>query len=215
MKSRLNELKQYLINKLLKIVEETTYVLTGEFILKKRPNGGAVIIFRSLWVSIIAFGLAILISEGTSPNNIYPLQFSSIDLLTAINKNLDWLAAFIGFSYLALYTRFASQWNYLADLYNRIMQSRADNASNEFSFTYKKLPLKKLTQKEQIYAYWMAAFIHDARDLHLSEKQTYKSVIESMLDLPGVLEALGEADYSDYDSDLSENHRNSSHSMPE
>lgn len=189
------------MDKILKAFEWLAYYATGEFVLKNRPNSGSIIIFRSLWVSIILFICAITLSEITNKKTIFPFQFSLNELATAIHEKLEWFAAFIGFSYLALYSRFASQWSYLADLYNRIMQSRADNADSNSLYTYdEKKKLSKLSQREQIYAYWLAGFIHDARDLHLSDKDSYKSVIESMLKLPGVSEALGEHDCSDSDS---------------
>lgn len=189
------------MDKILKAFEWLAYYATGEFVLKSRPNGGSVIILRSLLVSAILFLFAIIVSEITHKNTIFPIQFSLNEFANVVHEKLEWLAALIGFCYLALYSRFASQWSYLADLYNRIMQSRADNADSNSFYTYdEKKKLSQLCQREQIYAYWMAGFIHDARDLHLSDKDSYKSVIESMLKLPGVSEALGEHDCSDSDS---------------
>lgn len=67
------------------------------------------------------------------------------------------------------------------------MQSRADNASDNLATTERQnIPVNQLTERERVYAYWMAGFIEDAVTLHLSEKPMYKPVIKSMRKLPGV-----------------------------
>lgn len=169
------------------LFERAAYYITGEFLLKNTANSGSIIIIRSLLFSMIVFLFAIALSEATCPKTIFPFRFSFREFATAIHSNIDWLAALIGFSYLALYARFASQWNYLANLYNQIMQSRADNASDNLATTERQnIPVNQLTERERVYAYWMAGFIEDAVTLHLSEKPMYKPVIKSMRKLPGV-----------------------------
>lgn len=161
---------------------------TGEFVLKLMPNGGSAIILRTFWVSGILFLIAISISEITCENTQIPFEFSRSEFKNAIHNHLDWLGALIGFSYLALYSRFSSQWSYLADLYNRIMQSRAENSESlliqKINGTY------TLNHCDKVYAYWMAAFIEDAKTLHLAKHKSFIEVIDSMKKLPGVEAAL-------------------------
>ncbi len=161
---------------------------TGEFILKLMPNGGGAIILRTFWISGILFFIAISISEITCKNTQFPLEFSEVEFRNAIHSHLDWLGALIGFSYLALYARFSSQWSYLADLYNRIMQSRAENC--ELLFSSHKFQSSQAKNCERVYANWMAGFIEDAQTLHLAKHKSFIEVIDSMKKLPGVEAAL-------------------------
>lgn len=170
------------------LFERIAYFVTGEFLLKHRANSGSIVIIRSLLFSSVVFLFAIALSEATSPKTAYPPSFSLQELVTAIHCKINWFAALIGFSYLALYARFASQWNYLATLYNQIMQSRADSACDKTLITQRKKinHANQLTEREFVYANWMAGFIEDAVTLHLAEKSMYKSVIKSMRNIPGV-----------------------------
>lgn len=66
--------------------------------------------------------------------------------------------ATFGATYAALYTRFSSQWTYLAGLYNQLMATQAH------------APIDNDPERAGIYLAWEAAFIEDADDLHLSTK---------------------------------------------
>lgn len=74
-------------------------------------------------------------------------------------------AAF-GAVYVALYARFSSQWNYLANLYNQIMQCRV-KANGQYD-------------KERL-ARWCAGFVEDAWRLHLLRKPMFTEVVSGLL----------------------------------
>jgi hypothetical protein len=64
--------------------------------------------------------------------------------------------------YAALYTRFASQWSYLASVYNQIKAAES----------------RKDCNPEQL-ALWKAGFIEDAEELHLANKHHFASTIRA------------------------------------
>ncbi|MCC7006855.1 MAG: hypothetical protein IT497_09470 [Ottowia sp.] len=81
-------------------------LIDGEFFLKRYPNGGTIIVVRSIYIAII-FGVVVFCLDN---------YFLKIPLLT--NRDYQaWVGLGFLFSYTALYARFASQWGYLAALY--------------------------------------------------------------------------------------------------
>lgn len=70
--------------------------------------------------------------------------------------NLPWLGATIAASYAASYSRFASQWVYLAELYNQIKAA-------ELSIPEVLTPAQVL-----VFAEWKAGFLEDCETLHLA-----------------------------------------------
>lgn len=133
--------------------------LTGEFILEFRANGGTVVFLRSCWITTIVYGLAVLLREVTDTNAIlWTLSFDSFRL--AVNQTIPWIGAIFAGVYIALYARFASQWSYIASLYNQIIQTECDPNSSTKAI-----------------AVWWAAFIEDAEDLHLAFKPMFAAII--------------------------------------
>jgi len=65
-----------------------------------------------------------------------------------------------GAIYTALYARFASQWSYLANLYNNIKETEA------------------LDGDEKVVAEWKAGFIEDAENLHLACKSSFVTTVK-------------------------------------
>jgi hypothetical protein len=143
------------------------YVLSGEFFLESSPNGGAVILKRSLWVATFTylFGLAFKAVIDAD----YQWAFELIAARALISETLPWFGAIFAGVYAALYARFSSQWSYVADLYNQIMatavQVRHEPAEGEPQLST-----------------WWAGFIEDAEDLHLATKPMFAGVIRSLLD---------------------------------
>lgn len=66
--------------------------------------------------------------------------------------------------YTALYARFASQWAYLANLFNQIKASE----------------IKKVDNPSELTA-WKAGFIEDCEDLHLATKPMFATLIHVWL----------------------------------
>ena len=87
-----------------------------------------------------------------------------IEFRRQLVARLPWSGAVFAGVYTALYTRFASQWEYLATLYNQIKQTECSGLSNEVAFLE-----------------WKVAFIEDAEDLHLACKPSFAAVIVSWL----------------------------------
>ena len=148
---------------------------SGEFLLRNRPNGGSAVLLRSVFITALAYSLAIGIRSYTADHSTF--AFSRVELFREINETLPWLGAIFAGSYAALYARFSSQWNYLASLYNQLMAvsvtiPEADGKAN-----------KTLVN-------WRAAFIEDALDLHLATKPMFATAIHAMLQEPDVRASL-------------------------
>ena len=143
-----------------------TNYLSGEFILKRYPNGGLAVLLRSLWITVILYSIAIAIKSRIAPHATWsPSIAVARDL---ISNTMPWFGAIFAGVYAALYARFASQWSYLANLYNQIMCTQVQcDASG--------------TMHHGAMALWQAGFIEDAEALHLARKPMFASVIVSML----------------------------------
>lgn len=140
--------------------------LSFEFILKWIPNGGTAVLIRSCLITAWLYVLAISLKARVEPNATWQFDFSSLRELVA--NTIPWIGAIFAGVYVALYSRFASQWGYLATLYNPILQTAVQN------------PPEGVTG-EQVYRLWQAGFIEDAEELHLARKPMFASVIHSML----------------------------------
>jgi hypothetical protein len=125
-------------------------ILSGEFFLNRRPNGGTAVLYRSLWVTGLACLLVLpaksYFTAGTT------LSFSASQLKIEIGEMIPWAGAIFAGAYVALYSRFAAQWNYLASLYNHLMA------------TCVALPQEQRHGNKAL-ANWRAAFVEDALDL--------------------------------------------------
>src|SRR5690606_6800070 len=74
--------------------------------------------------------------------------------------------------YLALYSRFSSQWGYLSNLYNQIKQAETSLQVNKKTLNY-----------------WKAGFIEDAVELHLALKPMFAMIIKGWSQNPKVKKA--------------------------
>lgn len=141
-------------------------IFAGEFFLKSRPNGGTVVLRRALFVSFLLYTLAIGAKSRLAAGATWTFDFAVARALVA--ETIPWLGAIFAGVYVALYTRFASQWSYLAGLYNQIMQAQVESAATP-------------GEKAECLALWQAGFIEDAEDLHLSRKVMFAPIIANML----------------------------------
>jgi len=148
--------------------------LSGEFFLNNRPNSGTVIACRTLWTTSLIYLITLLVYERLAPCSTWQASLPHADTL---RTTLPWLGAIIAAVYAGFYSRFASQWAYLAGLYNQIMAAAAQQ------------PTLPLDEQNRVLASWRAGFIEDAEDLHLATKPSYAGVITSFLTKEGVRDA--------------------------
>lgn len=138
-------------------------VLSGEWMFwRGRPNGGTIILGRSLQVALtvylIGLWLRLLFSAA------WPWTFDSEALWRNAADTLPWLGAIFGAVYAALYARFSAQWSYLAGFSNQLMQTRTSVAEPTSSITT-----------------WEAAFVEDALNLHLATKPMFSVLVWLLL----------------------------------
>src|SRR5687767_710816 len=94
--------------------EKVVNFFSGEWILEWTPytaNGGTVVTARSLWLTGWVYGAAFALVTRFGEGRIaeWDLRQGAADFVST----LPWVAAIFGAVYIALYTRFSSQWNYL------------------------------------------------------------------------------------------------------
>ncbi len=154
------------IRKFVKFIIE---IVSGEIVLRSCANSGMVVLGRSSWISIEFFLLAIGIYSILSPLSAWGFDAEVFRCL--IREKFEWFGALMGVTYLSLYSRFSSQWQYLADLYNRIKAADCERPISEST------PLEERNPRNE----WRHAFIADAIELHLARKKTFKTAIKEML----------------------------------
>jgi hypothetical protein len=146
--------------------------LSGEWLLNsgRRPNGGTVVIQRSLFVTFWVMSVSLLVFNVVNPCGDCILSIKALrHQLIAV---APWTAGVFGGVYLALYTRFAAQWSYLANVYNQIKQAEALGVEDFDAL-----------------AQWKAGFIEDAINLHLAKKPIFASAIGTWAQIPAVKRA--------------------------
>lgn len=149
--------------------------LSGEWMLSRgRPNGGDVVIFRTLWVGTVLVTVLAAIQASAVQS---PLVCGWT--LVIWNKAVEMLRGsqgpvVYGAVYVALYARFTSQWTYMANLYNQIKQ--AEITAQE------PLRTKALAQ-------WKAGYIEDAFATHMATKPMVAGVIRAWYLDPDVKDA--------------------------
>jgi hypothetical protein len=147
--------------------------LSGEWVLDDRANGGLVILLRTAWVSALMYAFALLAREISNPRSLP--YFSLDELRRSISETIPWLGAITGAVYAAFYARFSSQWQYLAHLYNQLMETGLSLRDGEYD--------------KKRWINWRAGFIEDAYCLHLAGKPMFATAINDMLRDRDVLEA--------------------------
>lgn len=150
--------------KLWPIVEGITKWASAEPLLKRTPNGGAVIVVRAGWVTLLVLLGSIAWAQWLDPSRTS--TFSLDELRRALVANTTSMGVIFAAVYAALYARFASQWSYLAGLYNQIKEAETSSQ-----------PDSRWTH--QVICDWKAGFITDAIAVHLACKYPFDGVIRS------------------------------------
>jgi hypothetical protein len=153
-----------------KAIEKAVYLASGEWILNGRANGGTVILVRSALIATPLWLFALAIRSSLAPGST--LSLDAEVFRREAREVLPWLGAIFAGAYAGLYTRFSAQWSYLAEFYNQMMQSQVQCPVTE--------------QNRDAYTKWFVAFIDDAESLHLARKPAFASVIQTLLEKPGV-----------------------------
>jgi len=138
---------------------------SGEILLRLLPNGGLTVFLRSLWVTAWIFAVAIGMYSCLQPNTIWVFDASQARELSL--EHFRWLGPIFAATYAAFYARYASQWSYLANLYNQIMDARY--STNETDCC------------EETLSDWHAAFVQDAEALHLATNPMFAPMIVELL----------------------------------
>lgn len=144
------------------IVQSLVRFFSGEWILEWSPhtaNGGTVVAARSVWLAGWIYLAAFLVYTrfAAGKGSVIDWRQGAADIVAT----LPWLAATLGGVYAALYSRFSSQWEYLAGLFNQIVGTMAQMED----------PLDE--RRLNLIAAWKAGFIEDAQDLHLAAKPMF------------------------------------------
>lgn len=152
----------------MKIGAKFISLVSGEFFLSEgRPNGGDVVVFRTLWTGFLIFITIILLRVAmTDGCSCFTITFWKI--LQESIKGVE-VPTIFGATYAAFYARFVSQWTYIANLYNQIKQAEVAAAGTALGRKKQKLVL----------AQWKAAFIEDALTVHMATKQPMKGVVQA------------------------------------
>ena len=104
--------------------------LSGEYLLThiRYPNGGTVVFLRALHVTVVIFLGALAVMNALDPTR--STEFSWIELGKQTLDHVTWIGAIFATVYALLYARFASQWNYLAGVYNQIKAAQLRDQVN-------------------------------------------------------------------------------------
>jgi hypothetical protein len=151
-------------NEFIHLVGDVLDWLSGEYLLTRvrYPNGGTVVFLRALHVTVVIFLGALAIMNWLDPTR--GNDFSWIELRTQTLDHLTWIGAIFATVYALLYARFASQWTYVAGLYNQL---KAAQARKDVDMT--------------VIAEWRAAFIEDCDELHLLLKPMFASIVNELV----------------------------------
>lgn len=145
-------------------------LISGEWMFwGGRPNGGTVILCRSLQIALMFYLIGLWLRSIFSA--AHPWTFDLGGLWHNGAETVPWLGALVGAVYAALYARFAAQWSYLAGFANQLMQTRSSVAEPTSSITT-----------------WEAAFVEDAVNLHLATKPMFSVLVWLLLADPHVAE---------------------------
>ena len=173
---RINSFFNQSLSKSIKGVEWLLAFVTAERALMVAPNGGAVVFLRSLWSSFLLYCIGVWILSSTEhlPTFTDPLEQVKI----VIHESIGWFGAIFAAIYVALYTRFSSQWTYLTNLYNEQMNAGLLRDDSGFH--------------QRTYDRWRAAFIEDAIKMGLDKKDGISTLVYYLLREPGICDALND-----------------------
>jgi hypothetical protein len=155
-----------------RVLDRVFYFISGEILLQDRPNGGTAILVRALWVTVFIY-VAAVVWLGFLRTGLGP-RVDGVELRAVLADTLPWAGAIFAAAYAALYSRFSSQWTYLAGVYYQYMSTRAQ------------APIDGNAERAGIYEAWKAALVEDAEDLHLATKKMYSTLLLELLTDEGV-----------------------------
>jgi len=135
-------------------------LISSEWLLTriKLSNGGSIIALRTLLTTLIIYLFILAVRNLIDPERTWTFSFYSLRI--QILETFHWFGAIFVIVYTALYARFASQWAYLANLYNNIKSSEVRG-----------------TEDVEHLAAWKAGFMEDCEELHLATKSLFATVI--------------------------------------
>ncbi|MFZ5894785.1 MAG: hypothetical protein ACOY0T_27225 [Myxococcota bacterium] len=139
--------------------------LSGEWLLGGR-NGGGRILLRTSLLSGTVFGFALWFHSFINPDASWIPD--ATELRRELYINLPWFGALFAGVYAALYTRFASQWQYLSGVYNNIKAAECDSCRCE--------GVRACPSREALIE-WKAAFIEDCLALHVAGRRVFATTI--------------------------------------
>jgi hypothetical protein len=150
--------------------------LSGEFILAnyKRPNSGSVVLFRSLWSAVWVYALVLIARDLVDPSRSFKPDWSRFH--PRISERISLLGPIFAAIYLSLYTKFSSQWLYLANLYNQIKQAEQQREAQQDP-----------APSSEKFAEWKSGFIADADTVHLVTKSIFAYSVSEWSREKGVL----------------------------
>jgi hypothetical protein len=139
-------------------------IVTGEYLLTRRrhANGGTIVFLRAVHVAVATFALGLGLVNVVDPRRTWGFSFTELRL--QIIGHATWFGTVFAAAYVAFYARFASQWNYLAGVYNQIKAAQARGEGDKLAI-----------------AQWRAGFIEDCDDLHLLRKPMFASIAADLL----------------------------------
>jgi hypothetical protein len=161
-----------------RLAEGLVYLATGEFLLRGQSNGGTVIFLRSALTGLVLFGIAIATAGVLQTGFHLGIDGQIVGNLVA--TNLPWAGAMFAGAYAAFYTRFSSQWSYLAGVYNQLMAAQVQT------------PVDATPARRRAYAVWKAGIVEDAYTLHLATKKMFAPLIVDFLEEADVFNAFKE-----------------------
>jgi hypothetical protein len=161
-----------------RFAERLVYLCSGEFLFRGEANGGTVIFLRSAITGLVLFAIAIA-TAGISQTGLH-LGINWQIVRNLVATNLAWAGAMFAGAYAAFYSRFSSQWNYLAGVYNQLMAAQVQ------------APIDATAPRRRAYAAWKAGIVEDAYTLHLATKRMFAPLIVDLLEEKDVYEAFKE-----------------------
>src|SRR5262249_1438411 len=115
---------------------------------------------RSVWIATLIYLTWLVLRNGIDPSRCFCFDFNELRL--QLLGSFRWFGTIFAGAYAALYARFASQWSYLASVYNQIKATECKGVDGDHAMAL---------------AEWKAGFIEDAFALHLARKPSFRAVI--------------------------------------
>lgn len=151
-----------------KLLEKTLDCLSGQWIVDCfGSNGGHVVVLRALVVGVELTSICLIVQALIDPSRHGPM--SLVGLASQLADLGSVIGAIFAGAYAAFYTRFVSQWTYLAGVYNLIKQ--AESAKD---------------CKQEIINQWKAGYVEDAENLHLMLKPGIAPIVKAWAEDTGV-----------------------------